>query len=68
LIIKESTVLANKIEKLGEYSDYCLEWGRYEKATVLIQKKLSLEKGNFNNYKKSMAKMTTIAKDQAKYM
>jgi hypothetical protein len=68
LIIKESTNIKNKIEKLGDYSDFCLIWGRYEKATILLQKKLSLEKGNFNNYKNTMLKMTAIAKDQAKYM
>lgn len=67
LILKDSTNLKSKIEKLGDYSDYCLNWGRYEKATILLQKKLSLEKGNFNNYKNTMMKMTTIAKNQARY-
>lgn len=67
LILKDSTNLKSKIEKLGDYSDYCLNWGRYEKATILLQKKLSLEKGNFNNYKNTMMKMTSIAKNQARY-
>jgi len=58
----------NKIDKIGEYSDFCLDWGRYEKATVLLQKKLSLEKGNFNNYKNTMLKMTEVVKGQKRYI
>lgn len=29
-------------EKLDEYADFCLDWGRYEKANALLQRKLSL--------------------------
>lgn len=68
LILKDSANLMNKIDKLGDYSDFCLEWGRYEKATVLLQKKLSLDKGNFSNYKNTMMKMTEVAKNQKLYM
>lgn len=46
-IVNNSTDPQFTKDKLGEYADYCLEWGRYEKANALLQRKLSLEKDNF---------------------
>jgi hypothetical protein len=57
-----------KREKLGEYADYCLEWGRYEKANAVLQQKLSLEKENFENYMATIKKLTAVAMDRTKYM
>lgn len=47
LMINDSPDPTTKLEKIGEYADYCLDWGRYEKATSLLQWKLKLEKDNF---------------------
>jgi len=33
-----------------DYSDYCADWGRFEQARILLQKKLSIEKESFKNF------------------
>lgn len=44
--------------------EYCLDWGRLEQANVLLQRKLSLEKSNFEAYMATIAKITELAKNR----
>jgi hypothetical protein len=67
-LLIESGDHAEKLEKLNEYADYCLEWGRYEKANALLQQKLCLERDSFENYMATIKKLTTIAMDRTRYM
>jgi tetratricopeptide (TPR) repeat protein len=64
LMIEETKDLSTKIEIIGDYADYCLEWGRYEKATTLLQRKLGLEKNSFENYMITIKKLTAVALQQ----
>ena len=47
LIIQDTADPATKLQKIGDYADYCLEWGRFEKATSLLQWKLEQEQDSF---------------------
>ncbi len=68
IIIESTNDKQLKKEKLGEYAEYCLEWGRYEKATALLQRRLSLEKESFDNYMGTIQKLTNLAKDRNSYL
>lgn len=67
IIIEQTKDISEKVEKLGEYADYCLEWGRYEKANLLLQCKLSLERQSFENYMATIKKLTVVAMDRSRY-
>ena len=57
-----------KLQKIGEFADYCLDWGRYQKATILLQKKMMLEKNNFESYMNTIKKLSIVASQQKEYL
>ena len=68
LIIEETENLKEKLEKIGEYADYCLEWGRFEKATTLLQKKLFFERESFGQFNNTIKKLINVSSKQNEYL
>jgi hypothetical protein len=58
---------AEKPDFLDQYADYCLEWGRIEQANALLQRKLSLERTNFEAYMATIKKLSTLVMDKSHY-
>jgi hypothetical protein len=53
-----------KLELIDDFVEYCLDWGRLEQANTLLQRKLSLEKSNFEAYMATIVKITELAKNR----
>lgn len=56
--------LTTKLELINDFVEYCLDWGRLEQANNLLQRKLSLEKSNFEAYMTTIVKITELAKNK----
>lgn len=55
-------------EILQNYANYCILWGRYEKAKVLLQRKLQLQNYNIEERSKTITCLSTLTKDQMRLL
>lgn len=50
LLRDTEATLEKQLPILDDYIHYCIEWGRFDDANKLLQRRLSLEKDNYEAY------------------
>ena len=68
-MIGEQAAQSDKlIDTYQNYANFCVKWGRYEHANILLQRKLALASEDYDTYMQTVNSLFELAEDRGRYL
>jgi hypothetical protein len=68
LMVAEQAAQSDKlIDTYQNYASFCVKWGRYEQANILLQRKLALASEDYDTYMQTVNSLFELAEDRNRY-